>query len=161
MKETHFRFPTSSSRQRQRSRENWRRRRVSSTRALVVARPRAHSRIVASSPSAPKAVAAAHRRAPRDGMSSAETDVSELGGLPGAPPPPLGPPLEVPKMGPGDVVLLEMNGEKWAFVNLKRGQCVPARSPRPHVFDAHRESGARRVAAAAARETERLPLQLD
>ena len=116
-----------------------------------------HRRVVAvRSP----AVAAARRRAPRDGMSSAETDVSELGGLPGAPPPPLGPPLEVPKMGPGDVVLLEMNGEKWAFVNLKRGQCVPARSPRPHVFDAHRESGARRVAAAAARETEHLPLRL-
>jgi hypothetical protein len=30
-------------------------------------------------------------------------------------------------MGPGDVVLLEMNGEKWAFINLKRGQCVSAR----------------------------------
>lgn len=78
-------------------------------------------------------------------MSSAETDVSELGGLPGAPPPPLGPPLEVPKMGPGDVVLLEMNGEKWAFVNLKRGQCVPARSPRPH--SSTRTARAERVAS--------------
>ena len=55
-------------------------------------------------------------------------------------------------MAPGDVVLLEMNGEKWAFVNLKRGQCVPARSPRRHVFSGNRESGARRAAAAAKRE---------
>lgn len=90
-------------------------------------------------------------------MTSGESDVSELGGLPGAPPPPLGPPLEVPTMAPGDVVLLEMNGEKWAFVNLKRGQCVPARSPRRHVFSGNRESGARRVAAAAAKR-EALPL---
>ena len=90
-------------------------------------------------------------------MASAESDVSELGGLPGAPPPPLGPPLKVPKMAPGDVVLLEMNGEKWAFVNLKRGQCVPARSPRRHVFDGNRESVACRVAAAAARETRSAP----
>ena len=51
------------------------------------------------------------------------SDVSELGGLPNAPPPPLAShPLPVPTMGPGDVVLLEMNGEKWAFINLKRGQ---------------------------------------
>ena len=54
-------------------------------------------------------------------------------------------------------VLLEMNGEKWAFVNLKRGQCVPARSPRRHVLSGNRESGARRVAAAAAKR-EALPL---
>ena len=45
-----------------------------------------------------------------------------------------------PPMAPGDVVLLEMNGEKWAFVNLKRGQCVPARSPRRHVFSGNRDS---------------------
>ena len=90
-------------------------------------------------------------------MTSAESDVSELGGLPGAPPPPLGPPLEVPKMAPGDVVLLEMNGEKWAFINMKRGQCVPARWSRRHVSNGNRESAARRVAAAAARETRSAP----
>ena len=61
-------------------------------------------------------------------------------------------------MAPGDVVLLEMNGEKWAFVNLKRGQCVPARSPRRHVFSGNRESGARRAAAAAKREAFHAPL---
>ena len=92
-------------------------------------------------------------------MTSAESDVSELGGLPGAPPPPLGPPLEVPKMAPGDVVLLEMNGEKWAFINMKRGQCVPARSSRRHVSNGNRESAARRVAAARRpRNAKRSPL---
>jgi hypothetical protein len=30
-------------------------------------------------------------------------------------------------MRPGDVVLLDMNGEKWAFVNLKRGGCARVR----------------------------------
>ena len=112
-------------------------------------------------------VVSSHRRRPIPGrrcraqestwMTSAESDVSELGGLPGAPPPPLGPPLEVPKMAPGDVVLLEMNGEKWAFINMKRGQCVPARSSRRHVSNGNRESVARRVAAAAARETRSAP----
>ena len=51
--------------------------------------------------------------------------LSELGGLPGAPPPPAPSKRDVPVMGPGDVVLLDMNGEKWAFVNLKKNQCVP------------------------------------
>ena len=49
---------------------------------------------------------------------------AELGGLPGCPPPPAPVPREAVRMGPGHVVLLEMNAEntKWAFVNLKRGQ---------------------------------------
>jgi hypothetical protein len=46
----------------------------------------------------------------------------ELGGLVGAPPPPVPTKRSVPVMGPGDVVLLDMNGETWAFVNLKTNQ---------------------------------------
>ena len=61
-------------------------------------------------------------------------DALELGGLPGAPPPPKPTPRTTPAMRPGDVVLLEMtgpNGDKWSFVNLKRDQCVPHPPPRP------------------------------
>lgn len=60
-------------------------------------------------------------------------DALELGGLPGAPPPPKPTPRTTPVMRPGDVVLLEMtgpNGDKWSFVNLKRDQCVPPPAPR-------------------------------
>lgn len=55
----------------------------------------------------------------------------ELGGLDGAPPPPVPTKRDVPLMGPGDVVLLDMNGEKRAFVNLKKNQCVLLRSAFP------------------------------
>jgi hypothetical protein len=47
--------------------------------------------------------------------------MTELGGLPGAPPPPARPEKkEAPTMNVGDTVLLEMNGDKWAFIKLKR-----------------------------------------
>ena len=54
--------------------------------------------------------------------------MTELGGLPGAPPPPARPEKkEAPTMNVGDTVLLEMNGDKWAFIKLKRDGYV--RSP--------------------------------
>ena len=71
----------------------------------------------------------ATRRFRRLGSRAMATTDLELGGLPGAPPPPRPTPRATPAMQPGDVVLLEMNGDKWAFVNLKRDQCVPP-SPR-------------------------------
>ena len=47
--------------------------------------------------------------------------MTELGGLPGAPPPPARPEKKhAPIMNVGDTVLLEMNGDKWAFIKLKR-----------------------------------------
>ena len=47
--------------------------------------------------------------------------MTELGGLPGAPPPPARPEKKhAPTMNVGDTVLLEMNGDKWAFIKLKR-----------------------------------------
>ena len=55
--------------------------------------------------------------------------MTELGGLPGAPPPPARPEKkEAPTMNVGDTVLLEMNGDKWAFIKLKRDGYV-RRSP--------------------------------
>ena len=62
----------------------------------------------------------ATRRVRRLGSRAMATTDLELGGLPGAPPPPRPTPRATPAMQPGDVVLLEMNGDKWAFVNLKR-----------------------------------------
>jgi len=54
--------------------------------------------------------------------------MTELGGLPGAPPPPARPEKKhAPTMNVGDTVLLEMNGDKWAFIKLKRDGYV--RSP--------------------------------
>ena len=61
-----------------------------------------------------------------DPAADTPTNMTELGGLPGAPPPPALPGVKTaPAMGVGDTVLLEMNGDKWAFIKLKRDGCVP------------------------------------
>ena len=65
-------------------------------------------------------------RARPDPAADTPTNMTELGGLPGAPPPPALPGVKTaPAMGVGDTVLLEMNGDKWAFIKLKRDGCVP------------------------------------
>jgi len=88
-------------------------------------------------------------------------DALELGGLPGAPPPPKPTPRTTPVMRPGDVVLLEMtgpNGDKWSFVNLKRDQCVPPPAPRAFAPARGPDPGATAAAAPRAIDTPRLPL---
>jgi hypothetical protein len=79
----------------------------------------------------PRSVVASRggRRASRVATTTTTTTTTmeELGGVAGAPPPPTPTPRDVPLMRPGDVVLLDMNGEKWAFINLKRGGCARVR----------------------------------
>jgi tRNA (adenine-N(1)-)-methyltransferase non-catalytic subunit len=55
-------------------------------------------------------------------MCDVEGEQLELGGLSGSPLPPKPEKCDAQLMAPGDVVLLDMNGEKWAFVNLKANQ---------------------------------------
>ena len=83
----------------------------------------------------PRSVVASRggRRASRVATTTTTTTTTmeELGGVAGAPPPPTPTPRDVPLMRPGDVVLLDMNGEKWAFINLKRARVRARPSLRP------------------------------
>ena len=55
-------------------------------------------------------------------MSMAELAEVGIIGESGAPAPPVLVPRVTPVMREGDVVILEQNGDKWAFVNLKLHQ---------------------------------------
>lgn len=55
-------------------------------------------------------------------MSTVENAEGAIVGESGAPAPPVHVPRVTPVMREGDVVILEQNGDKWAFVNLKLHQ---------------------------------------